>query len=127
MSHKNQKQFNVTIINFKNSSTYIQRKINVIFRVYRTFVKTYVNNIIIFNKTLKKHLFHLYKIFSLLKFYNIRLLSKKFYLKYFTVALLNQRVDVFELTIASNKLTTIVNFQFFYILKNLKTYLNFIK
>ena len=117
----------MTITNFKNSSTYVQRKINIILRIYLAFVKIYINNIIIFNKTLEKHLIHLYKVFNLLKLYDIRLSSKKSYLKYFIVVLLNQRINVFELTIVVDKLIAIVNFQFFYILKNLKIYLNFIK
>ena len=48
------------------------------------------------------------------------------YLKYFTIALLKQKIDVFDLTIAVDKLTTIFNFQFSIILKNLKTYFDFI-
>ena len=63
ISHRDQKQFNVIVIKFKNFSIYVQRKINTILRVYRVFVKTYVDNIIIFNKTLKKHLTHLREIF----------------------------------------------------------------
>ena len=126
MSHKDQKQFNVAIMNFKNSSIYVQRKINVILRIYKTFVKVYVNDIMIFNKTLKKHLFYLRQVFELLNFFDIRFSFKKFYLSYFIVTLLKQKIDVFDLTIVVDKLTTIVNFRFSYILKNLKKYLSFI-
>ena len=74
---------------FKNSSIYIQRKINVILQVYCVFVKVYINNIVMFSKILKKHLTHLYKIFKLLDLFDIRFSSKKLYLKYSIVALLN--------------------------------------
>ena len=126
ISHKNQKQFNVAIMSFKNSSIYVQRKINVILRVYKIFVKVYVNDIIMFNKILKKHLFHLRQIFELLNFFDIRFSFKKSYLNYFIVTLLKQKVDVFDLTIVVDKLTIIANLRFSYILKNLKKYLSFI-
>ena len=61
--YRDQKQFNVVVIKFKNFSIYVQRKINAILRVYCVFVKIYVDDIVIFNKTLKKHLIHLCKIF----------------------------------------------------------------
>ena len=94
--------------------------------VYRVFVKTYIDDIVIFNKTLKKHLIYLNKVFQLLNLYNIRLSFKKLYLKYSIVALLKQKINVFNLTIVIDKLTTIFNFQFLIILKNLKTYFDFI-
>ena len=121
-----QKQFNVAVMKYINSSIYVQQKINVIFRVFRIFVKAYVNDIVIFNKTLKKHLTHLHQIFQFLNSYNIRLSSKKSYLRYFIVALLNQKMNVFDFIIVADKLTTIINLRFLYTLKNLKSYLSFI-
>ena len=126
ISHKKQKQFNVVVMNFKNLSIYVQRKINTILRVYRVFVKIYVDDIVVFNKTLIEHFAHFCDVFQLLKFYNIRLFSKKSYLKYFTIALLRQKINIFNLTIISNKLTTIVNLQFLYTFKNFEDYFNFI-
>ena len=73
----------------------MQRKINVIFRIYRIFVKIYVDNIIVFNQTLKKYLTYLYSVFQLLKFYEISFSSKKFFFSYFTVILLRQKINVF--------------------------------
>ena len=83
MSHRDQKQFNVAVMNFKNSSIYVQRKINVILRVYRVFVKIYVNDIVMFNKILKKYLFHLRQIFELLNFFDIRFFFQKFLFELF--------------------------------------------
>ena len=54
--HKEQKQFNLTIMNFKNSFFYVQRKFDNIFRVFKNFVRVYVNNIVVLNNTLKKHI-----------------------------------------------------------------------
>ena len=124
--HKNQKQFNVTIMKFKNSSVYVQRKIDAILRIYRVFAKTYVDDIVVFSRILKKHLDHLRQIFQLLNSYDIRLLFKKSFLNYSIVVLLNQKINAFELIIATNKLIVIFNLKFLYTLKNLKNYLNLI-
>ena len=58
--------------------------------------------------------------------YDINLSLKKFFLKYFIVSLLSQKIDVFDLTIAIDKLKIIVKLNFFYTLKNLKIYLELI-
>ena len=126
MSHKNQKQFNVAIMNYKNNFSYVQKKIDFLLRIVRRFIKIYVDDIVVFNRTLKKHKIHLYKIFDILNSYEIRLTSKKSYLKYFTITLLKQKVDVFNFIIIIDKLTTIINLKFFHTFKNLKNYLNFI-
>ena len=125
ISHRNQKQFNVVVMRFKNFSIYVQRKIDAILRVYRVFVKIYVDDIVIFSKTLKKHLIHLRKIFQLLNSYNIRLSFKKSFLKYFIVVLLKQKIDAFEFTIIVDKLIVIINLRFSYIFKNFEKYLDF--
>lgn len=58
-------------------------------RFYRQFAHAYVDNIIIFNKTLNKYVKHLYIIFDLLNNKEVTLLTKKFYLKYLIVILLD--------------------------------------
>ena len=126
ISYREQKQFNVIIMNFKNSSFYVQRKIDVFLRIYRVFVRVYVNDIIMFNHILKKHISHLHIVFQLFDNYDINLSLKKFFLKYFIVSLLSQKIDVFDLTIAIDKLKIIVKLNFFYTLKNLKIYLELI-
>ena len=126
ISHREQKQFNVTIMSYKNNSSYVQKKIDVLLRTVRRFAKTYVDDIVVFSRTLKKHKVHLHEVFDILNSYEVRLASKKSYLKYSTVTLLKQKIDVFEFTIIANKLTTIVNLKFFHTFKNLKKYLNFI-
>ena len=54
-------------MNFCNNSAYVQRQTNRLLRDYCDFTKTYVVNIIIFNKTLNEHIKHLIKIFNLFK------------------------------------------------------------
>ena len=112
---------------FKNSSIYVQKKIDIILRVYKTFAKIYVDDIVVFNHILKKHVNHFRQIFQLLNFYDIRLLFKKSYFNYFTITLLNQKMNAFDLTITTNKLVVITNLKYFHILKNLKIYFEFIE
>ena len=59
ISHRNQKQFNVVLMNFKNSLFYVQRQTDKLFRSFKTFIKAYVNDIIIFSKILHEHIEHL--------------------------------------------------------------------
>ena len=63
ISHRDQKQFNVTLMNFKNSSSYVQRQIDQMLRSYREFSRVYMNDIIMFSKILKKHIVHFKQIF----------------------------------------------------------------
>ena len=125
--HKEQKQFNVTIMKFKNFFLYVQRKINNILRVFKDFVRVYVDDIVIFNNTLEKHVAHLHSMFELFNSYDINLFSKKFFFDYFIVALLEQKMNVFDFIIVVDKLEIIIKFDFSYILKNFEIYLRFIE
>ena len=110
-------------MSYRNSSTYVQRQINIILRKYRHFVKTYVDDIIIFFNSLKKHFHHLMQIFALFKKYNIAIKTSKIYLSYFFIVLLNQRVNNFDLFTTKNKLKVIRDLKFSRTLKHLKIYL----
>ena len=59
------------------------------------------------------------------KINNIFIKSKKIFIDYFIVHLLNQKIDFLELIIVEKKLKTISRLFFFTILQLLKTYLNF--
>ena len=56
--------------------------INKILRLYRHFCRAYINDIMIFFISLKKHLTHLRFIFSTFKKINIYLLSRKSFFDY---------------------------------------------
>ena len=111
-SHRDQKFFKVSIMNYRNSFIYVQRIINKIFRSYRYFCRAYVDNIVIFSTSLKKHLSHLRFIFSTFEKMNIHLSSRKSFLDYPFVQLLNQKIDVLKLTTAEEKFIVIVNLFF---------------
>ena len=105
----------------------MQRQINRIFRVFRFFAKIYINDIVIFNHNLEKHLRYLNQVFVLFVKFNIVLKSSKTYLRYFTISLFEQKIDRFELSIAQKKLAIILQLKFFKILKILKIYLSMIE
>ena len=124
--HKNNKQWNVIVINFKNNFVYVQRKIDDIFRAYRAFVRIYVNDIVMFNHFFEKYLRHFNQMFSLFVKFNITLKSFKTYLKYFIISFLKQKIDRFDLSTTQKKLIVIFKLRFSRTFKNLKIYLNMI-
>ena len=107
---------------FKNSPFYVQRQIDNMLRPHRKYSRAYVDDIIIFSKTLDEHLRHLNFIFGLLNFKEVTLFFKKSFLDYFTVTLLRQKIDVFGLTAAADKITAIKSLDFPYKLADLKLY-----
>ena len=126
INHKKQESFNVAIMKYKNSLVYVQRQINRLLRFYRRFVKAYVDDIVIYSKTLKEHFIHLRKIFDMLDSNNISIKSKKAFIDYFTIHLLNQKINSLKLIIAKEKLKIISRFFFSKTLQLLKIYLDFI-
>ena len=127
VTHKDSEQWNVTIMKFRNNSIYVQKKIDNIFRAYRAFVRVYVNDIVMFNHSLKKHLRHFNQIFSLFVKLNITLKFFKTYLRYSIISLLKQKIDRFDLSIAQKKLIVILKLCFSRILKDLEIYLDMIE
>ena len=103
ISHRDQKQFNVTLMNFKNSSSYVQRQTNQMFRFYRQFSRVFIDDIVIFFYILKKHFQHLNQIFDFFINKRVNLTSIKSFLNYFFIILLKQRVDNLELFIFEKK------------------------
>ena len=95
VSHRDQKSFNVAIMSFRNSLSYVQRQIDKILRSFRNFAKIYINDVMIFSKTKKKHLKHLRQIFEIFKHNNISINSFKSFLSYSSIRLLKQKVDFF--------------------------------
>ena len=122
ITHREQKTFNVAIINYRNSSFYVQRQIDRVLRFFQ-FAKIYIDDIVIFSKSLKKHLNHLKQIFSVLKDNNIFVNFKKIYIDYFSVNLLEQHVNSLNLIIDEQKLKVIAQLTFLATFEQLESYL----
>jgi len=127
VSHWEQKQFSMTVMRFKNSLSYVQRQINKILRSHWVYAKVYMNNIVIFSHTLKKHLKHLHVIFSLFRRLRVCLTSTKSFLEYSFVSLLEQKINGFKLTTSTKKLVVISSFRFSQSLKKLEMYIKLIE
>ena len=113
-------------MNYKNSSTYVQRQIDRLLREYRHFARAYVNDIVVFSRTKIEHEAHLRKVFSMLDKNNISIKSIKIFLSYSSVSLLDQKIDSLDLITSEEKLKTIVKLRFFRTLRQLETYLDLI-
>jgi hypothetical protein len=57
--HREQKYFSVTLMSFKNSSVYAQRRIDMILRDLKHCCRAFIDNITIFFDTLDEHVKHL--------------------------------------------------------------------
>ena len=122
ISHRKQKTFNVLIIKCINSITYIQRQINNILRSIKTFIKIYINDVIIKAKSLTEHLFNLRSLFQLFIKHNISISPIKTFLNYSNVNLLKRRVNFIKLFTIENKLEIIKTIKYSTTLKGLKHY-----
>ena len=77
-------------MSYKESSLYSQQMTNKILQSYRDFAQLYIDDLIIFSKTLKNHKKHLSIIFSLFDKFEISLNKIKIYLEYLFIILLDQ-------------------------------------
>ena len=111
---------------FQNSSFYIQQIIDQILQPHHKYVKVYIDNIVIFSKSLLEHVDHLNTILFTFERLDIVLKSTKFFLSYSSVQLLEQKIDTLDLTISVNKLQAISELNFSKFLKDLEIYLNMI-
>ena len=127
INHRENEQWNVIVMKYKNSSVYVQRQINSMFKSFKEFVRAYVNDVVVFFNSLKKHLRHLIQIFKLFKKMNIIIKISKTFLKYLTIALLDQKMNNLNMMITNEKFVAIQSFRFLILLKHLKTYFDKIK
>ena len=108
---------------YKGSPPYVQRQTDKLLRPYRSFAKAYVDDMIVFSKTLAEHLQHLRTLFKLFQDRRISLSPGKSFLGYPTVILLGQRVDSLGLTTSEEKLAAISGLSFPRTLRDLEVFL----
>ena len=111
-------------MNYKNSSTYVQRQIDRLLREYRHFVRAYVNDIVVFSRTKIEHETHLRKVFSMLNKNNISIKLIKIFLSYSSVSLFDQKIDSLDLVTFEEKLKIIAKLRFSRIFRQFETYLD---
>jgi hypothetical protein len=123
VTHRGQEQFNVAVMGFKNSVSYVQRQIDRILRPFRSFARAYVDDVVIFSETLEEHVQHLSEVFSTFRRMRISVKPTKVFLGYPSVQLLGQYVDSLGLVTAADKLEAIAKLKFPGTLKELEYYL----
>lgn len=123
MTHKEQKTFLISMMRCKNSVVYVQKQMNIFLRNL-TFVKTYIDDIVIRFKSMQKHLHHFRTIFQFFVKSKISIKFIKIFIVYFDVIFLNQKINVLNLSITKEKLKIIIDIQFLETFDDLKTYLN---
>ena len=121
--HRDQKSFNVVFMKYRNSSAYVQKQIDGILRNHQHFVEAYVNDIVIFSKTMQEHKTHLQKVFDVLSLNNIFINSAKIFLDFSSINFLKQHVTWLKLSTDKQKLRAIANLTFLKNFNQLETYL----
>ena len=85
----------------------MQCQIDQILQSYCSYTQVYINDIVIYLKILEEHLMHLNNIFELLTSFDIVFISIKTFLGFSFTTLLNQKVNLFDITAAAEKIQTI--------------------
>ena len=120
VSHRGQEQSNVALMGFKGSPPYVQRQTD---QMLREFSRVYMDDIIIFSKTLEEHLGHLRQVFGLFRSKRVSLAPEKSFLGYPSITLLGQRVDSLGLSTSAEKIEAITSLRFPESLRDLEYFL----
>ena len=96
-------------------------------KFFKKFIKTYVDDIIIYSRILIEHVIHLIKIFDLFFVKQVNLASIESYLKYLSIILLNQKINSLNMFISAKKIVVIIAFRFSNNLKKIDHFLDLIK
>jgi hypothetical protein len=123
ISHRGQETFNVAPMGFKNSPAHVQRQMDRRLRQYREFVRIFIDDLVIFSRTLEEHLKHLAIIFKLLDDLRVTLKPSKAFIAYPSIKLLGQVVDAFGMTAAEDKLHALLALDFPETLKKLELFI----
>lgn len=122
VTHRGQETFNVPVMGYRNSPAYVQRRIDMALRSF-PYARAYVDDVVIFSRTLAEHLYHLDKVFQRFAELGISINPKKAFLGYPSVKLLGQRVTSLGLSTSEDKLQAISHLVFPRTLQQLETYL----
>src|SRR5437667_10596519 len=106
------KTVNIIFMNYQESFLYIQHMMNMIFKSHKFFVCCYIDDIVIFLKTLKNHFKHLNTVFSLFDELKITLKKVKTHLDYSSIILLSQQVNDFDMTSSKKQIAALQDLLF---------------
>ena len=110
--HRKTKQFNVVVMSFINSPAHAQRQTNRMLTKCKEYVRLFIDDIIVFFKTLEDHIQHLNEVLKIISKHRITMSSKKAYLDYSSFVMLRQIVDDLSLITTDEKIKVIKNLIF---------------
>lgn len=90
VTQQSQKTFQVPIINYINSTAFVQHKIDNILHIIWNWAKAYINDIIYGKSSLKNLLRKLRILFEIFLYYNIFIKPTKSYFNYFDIGFFGQ-------------------------------------
>ena len=105
-SHRGQEQFQVALMGFCNSVQHVQRELEHLLQDL-TFVKAYIDDMVLGSQTFEEHLEHLDRFFQRLDSKNNSLAAEKCFLGYPSIVLLGHRVDAFGIMTAEDKIKAV--------------------
>ena len=123
VSHRGQEESSVALMGYKGSPPYVQRQTDALLRPLRAFVRAFVDDIIIFSRTLAEHVSHLRQLFQLLREKRASLAPTKSFLGFPSVNLLGQRVDSLGMSTSEEKIKAITSLRFPASLRDLEIFL----
>ena len=123
VTHRGQETFFVPVIGCQNLIAYVQRRMDCLLHDWQSFVKAYIDDVIIHSKTFIEHLAHFCKVFTLFTSHNISIKPIKIFLGYTEIDLLGQQVNSIGLSIAEAKLEAIAKLKFLSTVSQLETFL----
>ena len=123
ISHRGQEESSVALIGYKGSPPYVQRQTDKLLRPLRQFTRAFVDDIIVFSRTLEEHVQHLRQLFQLLRKKRASLAPTKSFLSFPSVNLLDQRVDSLGMSTSEKKIKAITSLKFPSSLRNLEIFL----
>lgn len=123
VTHRGQEESAVALMGYKGSPPYVQRQTDAMLRPFKDFAKAFVDDIIIFSRTLRDHLSHLRQIFELFRSKRVSLSPTKSFIGYPSVTLLGQRVDGLGMSTSQEKIQAITSLRFPETLRDLEIFL----
>ena len=123
VSHRGQEESAVALMGYKGSPPYVQRQTDTMLRPFKHFAKAFVDDIIIFSRTLQEHLNHLRQVFELFRSKRVSLSPTKSFIGYPSVTLLGQRVDGLGMSTSQEKIQAITSLSFPKTLRDLEIFL----
>ena len=127
VSHHDFKIASIALMSYQESSSYAQCMMNMIFKSHKFFICCYIDDIVIFLKTLKNHFKHLNIVFNLFDELKIIFKEVKTHLNYSSIILLNQQIDDFDMISLKKQIAVLQDLSFSETLKNLEIYLDLTK